>query len=249
MERNVRVPARRGAGALEGTHIRERHSKKQLGIGSDEGAPSINVINATADTSGPLIESPSVTPSSVDVQSSSQQVTLTAHLSDPSGVDSASAQFRPDGLSQSVSTQLTLESGTPTDGTWKGTFEFPRGAAPGPWKGLIFASDTLRNNSAIGSDEGAPSINVINATADTSGPLIESPSVTPSSVDVQSSSQQVTLTAHLSDPSGVDSASAQFRPDGLSQSVSTQLTLESGTPTDGTWKGTFEFPRGAAPGP
>ena len=53
MERNVRVPARRGAGALKGLIFASDTLRNNSAIGSDEGAPSINVINATPNQFSP----------------------------------------------------------------------------------------------------------------------------------------------------------------------------------------------------
>jgi hypothetical protein len=210
---------------------------------------------AAADTTPPVLQSLSVSPTSVDVSASAQTVTVTLRVTD----DSSGAQL-PSVDADSTSTsqhsgfgQTMLVSGTPQDGVYQSTITLAKNAAPGQWQVVLFPLRDNAGNSQPNFPDlsGYPStFTVTSGAADTTPPVLQSLSVSPTSVDVSASAQTVTVTLRVTD----DSSGAQL-PSVDADSTSTsqhsgfgQTMLVSGTPQDGVYQSTITLAKNAAPG-
>src|SRR5688572_28067333 len=90
------------------------------------------VAVAQADTSPPVLVSSSVTPTSVNVSSSGQQVTVTVRVTDATGAQTPTINLSSTTTSQTAGFgSMTLVSGSATDGTYSKTVTIPQGAATG----------------------------------------------------------------------------------------------------------------------
>ncbi|HSE09207.1 MAG TPA: Ig-like domain-containing protein, partial [Nocardioidaceae bacterium] len=95
------------------------------------------------DSTGPEIVSLSVSQATV---SPGDTFTITAHVTDPAGVDTAGFWFTVDGVQNDFcGQQLTLTSGTRTDGTWTNTCTVPSMTRLGSYTITPYARDTLNN--------------------------------------------------------------------------------------------------------
>jgi hypothetical protein len=188
----------------------------------------------------------SASPSTVGAGGS---VTVTVHLTNPvSGVTSAAIcyslpngslapgcqgpQIGPDSIA------LSLASGTPLDGVWQGVVAVPPAAASGSWAvhfvdataGGVFARfDQL---GLFGSILAGGNFTVTGGT-DTTAPAIFSPTISPSTVGVGGT---VTISARITDASGVAAAAIQTLPNTTSTECCVPMTLASGTSLDGIWQ-------------
>jgi serine protease len=108
------------------------------------GMPTTFEQTGAGDTTPPALESFSITPSTVDTSSSSQNITVTAHITDDlagnagPGYFSSPSQVRFVGPSgkQSVWTMLDGTrriSGTAQDGVYQATMTVPQYAEQGTW--------------------------------------------------------------------------------------------------------------------
>jgi len=88
------------------------------------------------------------TPKSVDVSSSSQTITVTAHVTDDnSGVSYVQPLFSSPSGQQSATAGLTLVSGTAQDGIYQGIVTIPESAESGTWTmGQFWVGDVVGNS-------------------------------------------------------------------------------------------------------
>ena len=207
-----------------------------------------------ADTAPPQIQTMVLSPTSVNVATSAQQVRATLRITDETGVKGVSGTLR-----SLDSTQVTplrfglLISGTKTNGNWRVNFTLPQGAAPGQWQLDIQAIDDEVGNRLNGSSVPTASLPIVDVTSvadpDTDAPDIASMTLAPSSVDVGPSAQDVTATFHLTDETGAAHALAGLKSvDTGDVTANRQATLVSGTAQDGIWEATYTIPQGAAAG-
>jgi hypothetical protein len=210
---------------------------------------------SVGDGAAPVLANLTITPNTVDVTSGDQVVTATAHITDAGG--SGVAQFAitataPHGAFTNC-VDTSLDSGTPSDGTWSCTFTIPVGAEPGDWKILVLVSDAgYASRTYASADLSAASLPTtfkVLSNWDQNFPVFHSLSVTPTTVNVGSSAQTVTVSANLTDDrSGI----ARF--DFIATSPSgTQVGCSAGAPTSGTilsgtWTCSFSIPAGAEAG-
>ena len=187
------------------------------------------------DSSGPEVVSLSASPSAV---SPGDVLTITAHLRDPSGVDQAGVIFEVGGAQHSFCGQaLELVSGTAEDGTWRKVCTVPETAHNGSYTVTPFARDSLSHYTNINNGDTSPvraTFDVTGGVDDSSGPEVVSLTASPSSV---SAGDELTITARLRDPSGVEQAGVIFEVGGNQNDFCGQnLELVSGTAEDGTWR-------------
>ena len=215
------------------------------------------------DLKGPVVESLTFSPETVDVSNSSQDVKITVHVTDESGVNDAKLPNVFIYLSGNYDAtrqfkRVTLESGTAKDGVYSVTFTIPQGKQPGEWTIECYPFyDLYDNNSTGGSHKPTSSkktLTVINTTStDLKGPVVESLTFSPETVDVSNSSQDVKITVHVTDESGVNDAKLPNVFIYLSGNYDAtrqfkRVTLESGTAKDGVYSVTFTIPQGKQPG-
>jgi uncharacterized protein YjdB len=208
-----------------------------------------------SDGIAPVLVGLTIAPNPVDVTSATKTVTATAHITDAGG--SGVAQFAITATAAHGAftncVDTTLDSGTTNDGTWSCTLTIPIGAEPGNWNLLVLVSDAGYASKMYGSAELTPgsmpgSFNVV-SNWDQTAPVFTKLTVTPSSVNVASGAQTITVSADLTDNrSGV----AQF--DFYATSPSGQRVgcgasaPTSGTNLSGTWTCTLTVPADAEAG-
>ena len=94
------------------------------------------VESRDADVTKPMIESVSVSPSSVDVTDGPAEVTVTARFTDDQAVASGYVYLRHPsfpGPSDTAVANFTRTSGTAQDGVWQATVTIEEDKPPGDW--------------------------------------------------------------------------------------------------------------------
>lgn len=213
----------------------------------------VPAAHAGVDDLPPTVSDFMIAPSTVDVTSSSQTVTLSVHLADPSGVliySSSTADLSTTiGLAGIGASGWTQVSGSDTtDGVWEATATIPRGLPASTWTAhTSFLADGAGNWSSL--DHASSPLTVTDSDPDTLAPAVTDLSASPSTVDVSDGPQQVTLSAHLADPSGISTPGAMTVTSDTGRQYGTiDLTRVSGTTTDGVWQATATVPAGVPPG-
>ena len=108
-------------------------------------------ISFAQDYDGPKIESYTFEPTTIDITNSSQTITVTAHVTDASGVDSAPIVYVELPGKSSATQQtgwFTRTSGDAKDGIYTATITIPQGKEGGEWE--VFSNsfyDIYRNSS------------------------------------------------------------------------------------------------------
>jgi uncharacterized protein YjdB len=196
------------------------------------GSATVKVGDGTA----PVLAGLTLTPNPVDVTSGTRTVTATAHITDAGG--SGVAQFAitataPHGAFADCIDE-TLDSGTSSDGSWSCTLTIPIGAEPGDWKLLLLVSDAGFSSRTYATADltaaGFPATFNVVSNWDQLSPTFKSLTLQPSTVNVASGAQTVTVSAELTDErSGI----ARF--DFLATSPSgRQVGCSAGAPSSGT---------------
>jgi hypothetical protein len=129
---------------------------------------------------------------------------------------------------------LSLGSGTPRDGVWQGSVSVPPAAASGTWTVqhvTAFAGDGIcicgPTPVLAGGD-----FTVVGGN-DTTPPTIFPPTISPTTVG---SGGAVTVSARITDDSGVAAAATQTLPNTASTPCCVPMVRVSGTPQDGIWQ-------------
>ena len=171
----------------------------------------VTVFNS-AETDPPAFSNLSVSPSTVNVSSSSQTVTLTLDVTDASGVNIPSGLPALQKIGSSridASSGWQRTSGDNKNGSYSATVTVLTTASPGGyyissgWWNDIWGNSAINSTpTAGGASNGG--LTVINSVAETDPPAFSNLSVSPSTIDVSSSSQTVTLTLDVTDASGVN---------------------------------------------
>lgn len=215
-----------------------------------KGFPSSVLVESVEDNEPPALAGLSISPTTVNTTAASQTVTVTAHITDNlSGLASASIAFKsPSGQRTTERATFSKVSGTATDGIYEATVTFKRFIAPGPWKvSNLHMVDNVENEISLSprrlEAKGFPDTVQVESIEDEAPPALAGFSISPSSVNVVSSSQSVTVSAHITDDlSGVASASVQFEsPSGKQVTANAEFSKVSGTETDGMYEATVTF--------
>ncbi len=214
-----------------------------------------------SDDTPPVLQSFSFTPTSVDVTSGQQSVTVTTTATDDlSGVAYGYALFFSPSGRKSISTSFSPTSGTdPNNSTLTGTLYIPQFSEAGDWKlAQVSVFDKIGNRQNYywsqwgfsAPDFPLPSgiqdtLDVESPGEDATPPVLQSFSFTPSSVDVTSGQQSVTVTTTATDDlSGVAYGYALFFSPSGRKSISTSFSPTSGTdPNNSTLTGTLYIPQ------
>lgn len=207
--------------------------------------------HAAIDVAPPALASFTFTPSSLNVTGGSDQIVISARLTDATAVVPPDFTIDSDGTTQAIRGQLALTSGTTQDGIFSATVTIPATVASGTWTvSLDQLEDTIGNSTRTRHNH-ATKLSVTSAGADTAAPALASYTFTPSSpatLNVTTGPKQVTVTARVTDATGVEPPTAKVSSDTSTQSARGNLTLISGTAQDGTYQGTVDIPATAAPG-
>lgn len=111
-------------------------------VTATSGGKSGSTTVSVADTKAPTLLGLTLTPSTVNVRTAPAQVTVSAQLSDGSGITQFDVQLTPpsaDAAKVLTCTSTTPTSGSPTNGTFSCTLTIPQGAEAGTWTLLIGA--------------------------------------------------------------------------------------------------------------
>ena len=233
--------------------------------------------HATPDTSAPTLDLFQLSKSSVDTGTEDRSITLTAELSDPSGIrnasfycnesvwfslfpGSSSATIYFDSIAAVRTTASVSETGSSTDIRWVVTFTVPenRPASTCNWR---WSAQDLAGNRVNELSYTGQTLQVIEGTVppDTSAPTLDLFQLSKSSVDTGTEDRSITLTAELSDPSGIrnasfycnesvwfslfpGSSSATIYFDSIAAVRTTASVSETGSSTDIRWVVTFTVP-------
>jgi IPT/TIG domain len=207
-------------------------------------------------TEPPALGSFSISPGTVNITSSAQNVTVSAEITSSVGVASASAAFEsPHGKQSTGSVSFTKVSGTATKGIWEATVPFKQYSADGTWGvSSVNLADTEGNQVRLSATQLAeksfPSTVTVEGTEDNEVPIVTALSFSSPSLNISSSAQTLTVKATITDNlSGLTTATIGFRsPQGRFTTGHATLTKVSGTSTSGTYEAVVTFPRYAEVG-
>jgi sugar lactone lactonase YvrE len=243
------------------THYSDNTGPDYIGYKSLPGSISqktISVVSNFVDTAGPELNALSVSTSSVNVSSVSQEVTITVNWRDAlSGVEYSGIELRSPSGNQTIWSDLEQVSGTTKDGIYEATVVIPRYAEAGEWNLDLWSRDKTGNagNYSNNTDPyyigykvfpvsiSQKTISVASSLVDVAGPELTSLSVSKSSLIVSTDSQEVIVTANWKDElSGLQSCGFKFTSPSGNQSVSGHFAEVSGTTSNGTYQGKFVIP-------
>ncbi len=197
-------------------------------------------MSASNDTTPPYIDLMSIMPPTVAAGGS---VAVQVRLTDNgTGVVGGSVRaIRSPGTTVPLDAPLTLESGTPFDGIWRGVITVPASFAAGLYGITVYDVVDAAGNRTSPYNGGGASFTVTGGTNDTTAPLFGDVVATTSTV---AAGGNVTISARIGDAlTGVASASVHIVYGATMQSpLDAPLTLASGTPQDGTWRATIPVP-------
>jgi hypothetical protein len=219
---------------------------------------TISVVSSLVDTAGPELNALSVSTSSVNVSSESQELTITVNWRDAlSGVEYSGIELRSPSGNQTIWSDLEQVSGTAKDGIYEATVVIPRYAEAGEWNLDLWSRDKTGNVGNYSNNTGPDyigyntfpaaisqkTISVASSLVDVAGPELTSLSVSKSSLIVSTDSQEVIVTANWKDGlSGVQSCGFKFTSPSGNQTISGQLNKVSGTTNNGTYQRNIVIP-------
>ena len=213
------------------------------------------IMNQDLDTTPPVLQSFTFSPETIDITSSSQTVTLYAHITDETGL-SGVPMITIDSPKSSYSVSMvnmSRTSGDEKDGEYSLTVTIPQGKEPGEWNvkmwpisnkggfktGFLYPTSTKKTVTVI-----------MNQDLDTTPPVLQSFTFSPETIDITSSSQTVTLYAHITDETGL-SGVPMITIDSPKSSYSVSMvnmSRTSGDEKDGEYSLTVTIPQGKEPG-
>lgn len=210
------------------------------------GAPA----DAAADTAPPTVVTFDFTPKTVDVSAGAEQVTVTAQITDASGVETPRVRVTSDSTSQaSAYADLTLTAGDAKNGIYAATVTVPAGAAAGAWSVTIDPLADVVGNVSGAKSTHAKKLVVVDDNADLEPPALVDYSFSPSTVDVSSGPQQVVISARITDATGTVPPRVIVTSDRSTHAVGPlDLVLTGGDARDGTYEATATILAGAAAG-
>ncbi len=200
------------------------------------------------DTSPPQVKGVTLEPATVDTSGNSQSIVIDVHATDDlSGVASLQATLSDGGQSQSASASLQA-GGTTLDGTWQATITLPRWSRQGTWQLSLTATDRVGNSVSLSSSQiealGLPHSITQSGEEDDTAPTAHEGSISPNSFDTSQHAVSVAVSLHATDAqSGTELLRVEFTSPNGNQHVYGEGSLTSGTPQEGKWTATLEFPQ------
>ena len=194
----------------------------------------------------PTLGSFAISPPSVNVSAGAQTVTVTAEIVSTPGATAATVAFQsPTGSQSTGNVAFTKVSGTANKGIWEASVSIKQYSAGGTWRASVGLSDAEGNHVQLSSTQlagkGFPASVLVEGTEDNEAPQLAGLVISPSTVNVTSSSQSVNVTAHITDNlSGVAGATIVFQ---STKQVTARASFSkvSGTETNGVWEATVSF--------
>jgi hypothetical protein len=208
----------------------------------------ISPANAAIDTSAPVLATFAFTPGSVDVTAGTDPVVVTARITDATAAVAPTVTVRSDTTTQSFPGQLARVSGSAQDGTYEATVDIPASAAPGAWTVSIGTLADTVGNADSSAHNNPTKLTVVSNATDVTPPALASFTFTPTTLNVTTGPKQTTVSARITDATGVVAPTVTIRSDTSTQSITGQLSRVSGTAQDGTYEATVDIPTTAAPG-
>jgi hypothetical protein len=221
--------------------------RSMLAVGLLAGVAALALLpgkaRADADTTPPAVQSIAVSPSSVDVTSGAQSVTVTATITDDSAVYWGYVTWTSPSGTYSTTAYLSAAGGA----TWSGTANVQRYVQPGDWDiSSLVVYDTAGNVLSLNAGGvaaaglGAPIS--VTSVEDALPPQLNSVTLSPATVDITNSSPSVTVDVDVSD----DASGVQWL-QGAWQSPSGNRTqyvnFSRSAPGSDDWVGTLSLPR------
>jgi serine protease len=220
------------------------------------GFPAEFEVASVGDSEPPEIVSLDFDPKAVDTSASSQDIRATVRLTDDlSGIDQGSIRFYSPSQSQSIGAWFSSYeriSGTDLDGVYEHKMTLPRYSEPGTWNlDYISIYDKVGNRKRLSFEDavslGFPTEFEVASVGDFQPPNIVTFDFDPKDVDTSTISQEVTITARLTDDlSGVDQGGLRFYSPSRSQSVGAWfISFEriSGDELDGIYRHKMTIPQ------
>ncbi len=169
---------------------------------------------------------------------------ISMHLRDPVGVNLAGAYYMVGGVQNDFCDQfMRLATGTAKDGVWKMSCTLPAKVRNGAYEATPYARDAMNNHTNVnGGDlsDVRARFDIVGGSDDSVGPQFNS-------IELDRESyvpgETVTVTMHVTDPSGVEWVQAGFSVGGHgAEGCSGTLQLVSGDVFDGVWSANCEAP-------
>jgi hypothetical protein len=218
-----------------------------VGVAAACTPPTTGTPGGTTDTIAPQVISVDVIPNEVQP---GQQFTISATVTDAVGVTSVAFVVRANNLPVGwCGGNATRVGGTAQTGQWERTCTAPTLVNAGSYQVNTLALDARNNPRVIG--DGPPSatsghFTIGGSTNDLVAPVVESVTVTPSTVARGGS---ITVSAHVTDATGVQGVAFQARRANAAPGwCAGNAALVSGTATDGVWERTCVVPANATVG-
>jgi Fibronectin type III domain/Zinc carboxypeptidase len=137
-----------------------------VGVSSAQASAASAVSLTATDTAVPQMVEFDFTPKTVDITNGPATVTVTARVTDATGVQDPTIQFVSNATSQTAGFgSMTRTSGTALDGTFSRTITIPQGGPTGAWSVSVFPlSDIVGNSGSFDPPAGYPKTLTVNAT-------------------------------------------------------------------------------------
>ncbi len=220
------------------------------------GIPTEFEVESVGDTTPPTIASFDFNPKAVDTSTSSQEITVTARLTDDlSGFSQGYFRFQSRSKIQDIGAWFSSyerTSGNELDGTYERKITLPQYSEPGTWRlSSIELRDNVGNWKYISGVEvealGIPTEFEVESVGDTTPPTIASFDFNPKAVDTSTSSQEITVTARLTDDlSGFSQGYFRFQSPSKVQDIGAWFSTyerTSGNEIDGTYERKINVPQ------
>ncbi|WP_375491219.1 beta strand repeat-containing protein [uncultured Jatrophihabitans sp.] len=231
----------------DGAHNTQTYTGAALtGLG---GTHVVSVTGRT-DTTPPGATSFTLTPGTLNTSAGAVDAAALVHLTDASGVASASVGVTGPRGQQALRGALQLIAGTAADGWWQAKLTFPRYLDSGTWSAALSVADAAGNTATVDAAHlGAGGTLSITSTADNTPPAVTALSVSPSALTADAADPRVSVSATATDSeSGVASVSATFTSPGGRTLTPSLTSKNAGTAGALTFTGSALLPPGADPG-
>jgi predicted RNA-binding protein with TRAM domain len=217
---------------------------------SEPSAPVVPVAPVMPDVAAPTLSQFDFSPKSVDVNSGAKGVVVTARVTDATGANAPTLIISSDSTTQTLGFgPMSRISGTATDGVYQRTVTIPTTAATGGWTVKIYPLDDTLGNGDATFHSHPQKLTVTNTPTDTAPPVLSQFDFTPKSVNIQSGTKDVVVTARVTDATGANAPTLIISSDSTTQTLGFgSMSRISGTATDGVYQRTVTIPTTAATG-
>ncbi len=215
-------------------------------------ALSFRVGATTTDGAPPVLSEFGFDPQAVDVTSGAKNVTVTARITDATGVQTPTMVLSSD---DHVNRQrlgagpMTRISGDVKNGVYQRVVSIPPTAVQGTWTVWIDELSDTGGNAETTPHFHPTKLTVTSGTTDVAAPVLSEYDFTPKSVDVATESKTVTVTARVTDATGAVPPTLVLDSDTTTQTLGLgAMTRTSGDATNGLYQRTVAIPTTAATG-